>query len=301
MRRPSFPHTWHDFPRSEPEDVPARLAGATIAILNRTAIGASDLEAAPLLRLIAVAATGVDSVDLAACRVRGIAVTNVRDWSTTTVAEHLFGLLLAIRRGLIATHLAVREGAWQRSRHHVVMPDTLPRRLEGSTCGIIGYGSIGRAMETRARGFGMDVIVADRKGDAVVRAGRVPFDEVLSQADVLAICTPLTEETRGLIGSRELGRLRRHCVVLNASRGGVLDESALAAALHAGAIAGAGVDVLEHEPPADGNPLLSLDHPGLIVTPHVAWLSEESLADLREEVMRNIEAFVGGVDRNRVV
>lgn len=300
LRHPAFDHQWHEYPRTAPEDVAGRLTDATIAILNRTPISASMLDAAPQLRLIAVAGTGIDSIDLAACRAKGIAVCNVRDWSTTSVAEHAFALLLALRRGLISVADAMRQGVWQRSDHYCVLPSRFPRRLAGSTLGVIGYGAIGRAIERRGRGFDMNVLIADRKGAPEVRSGRAHFETVLATADAIIVAAPLTSDTKAAIGRDEIARIQTHALLVNISRGGIVDEHALADAVRHGRIAGVAADVLDREPPRDGNPLLDLQGPNVLITPHVAWLTNESLADLREQVIRNIELFIAGAPRNLV-
>lgn len=300
LRMPLFEHQWQEFPRSAADEVAARLGDATIAILNRAPIGAATLDAAPRLRLIAVAGTGVDSIDLAACRARNVAVCNVRDWSTTSVTEHAFALLLALRRGLLSIADGMRGGMWQRSAHYCVLPPRFPRRLAGSTLGIVGYGAIGRAIERRGVAFDMRVLIAERKGASHVRDGRVALDDLLRTADAVIVAAPLNADTRGAIGRHEIAQLQQHALLINVSRGGIVDERALADAVAAGHLAGVAADVLEQEPPRDGNPLLDLQGPQVLVTPHIAWLTDESLADLREQVIHNIELFVAGTPRNLV-
>jgi glycerate dehydrogenase len=246
-----------------------------------------------------VAATGVDGIDLEACRRRGIAVSNVRDWAVS-VPEHVFALILALRRNLIAYHEAIQGGAWQRSSGYLVQLEPVPQALSGATLGIIGHGALGRAVAGIAAGFGMKVLIAERKGAARARAGQVAFTEVLAQSDVLVVLCPLTPETRGMVGAGELALMSRHALLINCARGGIVDEAALAGALQRGELAGAGVDVLEQEPPRAGNPLLDLKQPNLIVTPHVAWVSEQSLRALADQLIGNIEAFQAGAPRNLV-
>jgi len=296
MPAPRFAHEWVNHAATAPEEVAARIREATIAITNQVPISAADLDQAPRLRMVAVAATGYNHVDLAACEERGILVANVRDWSVS-VPEHVFALTLALRRRLAEYQAAVREGEWARSPVYGLMLEPLPRALHGSTLGLVGYGGLARRVERIAHGFGMDVIVADRKG-AAPRSGRVAFDEVISRSDVLVILCPLTPETRGLIGAVELARMKADALLINCARGGIVDEAALAAVLQSGGIGGAGFDVLSEEPPANGNPLLELDLPNLIVTPHMAWASVESERILIDEVIGIIEAFVAGSPRN---
>lgn len=299
VRPPRFPHEWHEYPTSSPDVVVERLQDATIAIIDRVALGEAELAQLPRLKLIAVAATGFDTVDVAACRRRGIAVANVRNWSTS-VSEHVFALILALRRNLLSYHDAVQDGAWQRAENYTLLQDPMPLSLSGSTMGIIGYGGLGRTVAELGKAFGMRVLVAERKGAGELREGRTHFDEVLAESSVLVVLCPLTEETHGLIGSAELGSMPRCSLLINCARGGIVDEQALATALQRGDIAGAGVDVLSQEPPRSGNPLLTLRQPNLIVTPHVAWASVQSLQNLADQLIDNIEAFVAGTPRNLV-
>lgn len=299
LRTPGFSHEWRDYPTSPPDLVVERLRDATIAIIDRVFLGEAELARLPRLKLIAVAATGFDNVDIAACRRRGIAVANVRNWSKS-VPEHVFALILALRRDLLSYHAAVQSGAWQQADNYTLLQDPIPLSLSGNTLGLIGYGALGRAVAELAKAFGMRVLIAERKGAGAIRDGRTGFDEVLAESSVLVILCPLSEETRGLIGSTELESMPRHSLLINCARGGIVDEQALAAALRRGDIAGAGVDVLSQEPPSSGNPLLDLKQPNLIVTPHVAWASVQSLQALADQVIDNIEAFVAGNPRNLV-
>jgi glycerate dehydrogenase len=272
---------------------------ASIAITNKAPITRAVLAAAPKLRLVAVAATGVNNVDLDACRERGVAVCNIRGYAERTVPEHVFMLLLALRRNLIAWRRSLREGAWQRAGQFCLFDHEI-HDLAGSTLGLIGHGSIGRGVQRLAEAFGMRVLLAAHKGAAACRPGYTPFDEVLATADHLSLHTPLTEATRGLIGARELGLMKRSAVLINCARGGVVDEAALVSALTTRRIAGAALDVLAEEPPQQGNPLLDLDLPNLILTPHVAWSSREAMQALGEQLIANIEAFVTGRPVNLV-
>lgn len=297
LRRPAFAHTWTEHATSLPDELRERLRGATIAITNRMYLRAEHLS--PTLRLVAVSATGYECIDLDACRARGVAVCNVRDWSVS-VPEHVFALVLALRRDLRAYDAAVRGGEWSRSRTYGVLKEPMPRALRGGTLGLVGHGALGRGVARIAAGFGMTILVADRKGAARPRPGRVPFDEVLRRSDVLVVLCPLVPETRGLIGAEELSLMKRDALLVNCARGGIVVEQDLADALVAGRLGGAGVDVLEVEPPPQDNPLLRLRLDNLIVTPHVAWASRESLERLGEQLIQNLEAFVAGAPRNLV-
>lgn len=299
LRIPCFPNEWREYPTSSPEEVVERLQDATIAIIDRVFLGEAELAQLPRLKLIAVAATGFDNVDIAACRRRGIAVANVRNWSKS-VPEHVFALILALRRDLLSYHAAIQGGAWQRADNYTLLLEPMPLSLSGNTLGLIGYGGLGRAVAELAGAFGMRVLIAERKGAGTLRNGRTSFAEVLAESSVLVVLCPFTEETRGLIGSAELESMPHHALLINCARGGIVDEQALADALRRGDIAGAGVDVLSQEPPRSGNPLLALKQPNLIVTPHVAWASVESLQALADQLIDNIEGFVAGTPRNLV-
>ena len=296
---PAFEHTWVEHPRTPAGEVGEALWRASIAITNKAPITRAALEAAPKLRLVAVAATGVDNVDLEACRERGVAVTNIRGYAEHTVPEHVFMLLLALRRNLVAWR-TLNAGAWQRAREFCLFDHEI-HDLHGSTLGVIGHGSIGRGVERLAQAFGMQVLLAEHRDAAVCRPGYTPFDEVLSRADHLTLHCPLTDATRGLIGAREFGLMRRNAVLINCARGGIVDEAALITALTTRRIAAAALDVLATEPPSAGNPLLDLDLPNLLITPHVAWSSREAMQALGEQLIRVIEAFVAGRPVNLVV
>jgi glycerate dehydrogenase len=272
-----------------------RLHRASICITNKIPLRAAALAQLSWLRLIAVAATGTDIVDLDAAKARGITVCNIRGYAETTVPEHVLGLLFALRRNLLAYASDVQNGAWQRSAQFCAHLHEI-RDLAGSTLGVIGYGVLGQAVARRAEALGMRVLAYDvRRAD-----GLVDFDTVLRESDAITLHLPLTPETHGMIGADELSRMQPHALLINTARGGLVDEPALAAALRAGTLAGAGVDVLSAEPPAEGNVLLAPDIPNLIVTPHVAWASQQAQAVLAEQLVGNLEAFCRGAPRNVV-
>ncbi|HEY5973266.1 MAG TPA: D-2-hydroxyacid dehydrogenase [Geobacteraceae bacterium] len=299
LRKPCFDHHWQEYPVTAQEQVVQRLKNATIAITDRVSLGEAQLAQLPKLRLIAVAATGVDGIDLEACSRLGIAVANVRNWSIS-VPEHVFALILALRRNLPGYHELVRSGAWQKAQSYSLIQDPIPLALRGETLGIIGYGALGQAVARLAEAFGMEILVAEHKDAGSLRESRTAFSRVLEASDVIVLLCPLTEKTRGLMGTAELSKMRRHALLINCARGEVVDEVALSKALQEGTIAGAGLDVLSQEPPVDGNPLLCLHHSNLIITPHVAWVSERSMQELAEQLIGNLEAFASGTPRNLV-
>ncbi len=287
---------WYDTTRSE--QVAERIAGADVVVSNKVVLDRALIAEAPALRLIAVAATGTNNIDVAAANEFGVTVSNVRAYATPAVVQHTFALMLALATRLPQYTAAVEAGDWARSEQFCLL-DYPIFELAGRTLGIVGYGELGQAVARAARAFGMEVLVAARPGQRP-GPGRIALDALLPQVDVLSLHCPLTEQTRGLIDARALALLPDHALLINTARGGIVDESALAAALRTGHIGGAGVDVLSVEPPRAGNPLLEAGIPNLILTPHTAWASRESRQRMLDEVAYNIRAFVDGEPRNRV-
>ena len=299
FRRPAFDHEWIEHGESRPDQVVERLRGATIVISNKLALREPDLSRLPDLKLIAIAATGYDCVDLDYCRGHGIAVCNVRGYAANSVSEHVLMLILALRRNLHAYREDVQQGRWQHSKQFCLYTHPL-HDLRGSTIGIIGYGAIGRAMARLAESIGMRVLIFERKNAAMVREGRTPFAEALRQSDVITLHCPLTNENQDMLGRVEFALMKREALLINTARGGLIEDTALIEALQEGLIAGAGLDALRTEPPLERTPLLDLDLPNLIVTPHVAWASNEAMQALADQLIDNIEAFVSGQPRNLV-
>jgi glycerate dehydrogenase len=226
-------------------------------------------------------------------------VSNVPNYAQHSVPEHVFMMILALRRNLLKYDAAVRSGRWAASPHFSLLDFPIDV-LRGTTLGLIGYGAIAKEVEKLGRAFGMEILIAERKGVVKVRKGRSPFAGVLKHSDVVSVHFPLTPETRGWIGAAELAMMKPEALLINTARGGLVDEAALAKALKSGSLGGAGVDVLSEEPPRNGNPLLDPEIPNLIVTPHVAWASRQAQAMLAEEIVKNMEAFVAGKPRNVV-
>jgi glycerate dehydrogenase len=300
VRRPGFAHEWREHTGiPSPEETARLLERATIAIVNKVPLREDMLAKLPKLRMIAVAATGTDNVDIAACKARGIVVSNVRGYAEHTVPEHAFCLILALRRNLLAWREDVKRGKWQQAERFCLSGHPV-EDLHGSTLGIFGEGSIGQGVARLARGFGMHVLFADHAPPKAPDVKFTPADEVLARSDVISLHLPLNEETRNLIGTAQLAKMKRSALLINTARGGLVDEHALAEALRAGTIAGAGFDVLSVEPPQDGNPLLELDLPNFILTPHVAWSGRQAMQALADQLMDNVEDFVRGAPRNVV-
>lgn len=299
VRRPAFAHTWTEYAASTADEARTRLHGATIAITNKVPLRAETLAQLPDLQMIAVAATGTDIIDLAACRERGIIVSNIRNYAYAAVPEHTFALILALRRNLIAYRLDVEAGRWQQSERFCLFNHPI-LDLHGSRLGLFGYGALGKAVARIARGFGMEVVVHTRTPADDADVTNVSWDELLQTSDVLSLHAPLNDQTRHCIGAAELARMKRSSLLINTARGGLVDEAALALALQTGVIAGAGFDVLSKEPPAPDNVLLNLRLPNFILTPHNAWASTQAMQGLADQLIGNIEAFAANKPVNIV-
>jgi glycerate dehydrogenase len=299
FRTPAFEHEWIEFGETSLDQVVERLAPATIAICNKFPLRTETLSQLPKLRLIAVAATGVDNVDLAYCRSHDIAVCNTRGYAVNSLPEHALMLMLALRRNLIAYRNDVRAGRWHEAKQFCLLDHRIGD-LRGATLGIVGFGKLGKSMAQLGRAIGMELLIAEHKDANVVRDGRVGFHEVLRQSDVLSLHCPLTPETNNLISAAELAQMKPDAILINTARGGLIDDRALIEALRNGRLAGAGIDVLRNEPPRDGNPLLEVDLPNLIVTPHNAWASRQAMETLADQLIDNLDAFVRGSPQNLV-
>jgi glycerate dehydrogenase len=297
FRRPEFEHEWVEYPESFAPQVAERIRDATIIISNKLSLGEPQLNGAPNVKLIAIAATGSDCVDLEYCRRRGITVCNVRGYAANSVPEHVLMLILALRRNLLAYRADVREGKWQQSKQFCLLTHPL-NDIKGSTIGIIGHGAIGKSMAQLAEAVGMNVLLAEYKNARDIRPSRTSFAEVLRESDVVTLHCPLTEETRDMFGPEEFAIMKPSALMINTARGALIQDAALVEALQSGLIAGAAVDCLREEPPRNGSPLLNLNLPNFIVTPHVAWASDEAVQALADQVIDNIEAFVAGRARN---
>ena len=299
LRKPRFDHGWTEHAATAHADVVERLRGATIAITNKVPLRADDLARLPQLQMIAVAATGTDIVDLAACRARGIVVSNIRNYAVHTLPEHVFALMLALRRNLIAYRAEIEAGQWQKSERFCLFDHPIAD-LAGSRFGLVGYGALGKSVARIARAFGMDVCVHTRSPVDDDEVRQVGWDELLETSDIISLHLPLNEQTRNLIAAPELARMKRSALLINTARGGLVDEAALAQALRDGVIAGAGFDVLSKEPPPADNVLLKLRLPNFILTPHTAWASAQAMQVLADQLIDNLEAWVAGAPRNVV-
>ncbi|MGE8519182.1 MAG: D-2-hydroxyacid dehydrogenase [Alcaligenes faecalis] len=296
-----FKHELQVYGRTAPDQVAERIADAEIVISNKVALRREHLQAAPNLKMIALAATGSDNIDLDAARERQIVVSNIRDYAVRSVPEHVFALIFALRRNICAYRQSVKEGRWQEAQQFCYF-DYPIRDLAGSTLGLIGSGSLGQAVATMGRALGMKVIFAQRRGQTVVSNAddRLPFEQVLVQADILSLHCPLTAETQNMLGMAEFERMApRRPLLINTARGGLIDNQALEHALRQGWLGGAGIDVCTPEPPpADHILMRLLDLPNYILTPHIGWASQEAMQALANQLIENIAAFHRGEARH---
>lgn len=282
------------------EEVAEVIADASVVMLNKLRLDRATLEAAPALRLVLLSATGTDNVDLEAARERGIGVCNLHDYCTTSVVQHVLAAMLLLTHKLREYDALVRSGAWQRGDQFCLL-DYPIRELAGRRLGVVGHGTLGRAVARAASlALGMEVLVADRAGGERV-PGRHDLAEMLPQVDVLTLHCPLTPQTRGLIGAPQLAAMKPDALLVNTARGALVHSAALVDALRAGRLGGAAIDVLPQEPPVNGDPLLAPDVPNLIVTPHVAWAARDARQRCLDEMARNVEDFLRGGHRGRVV
>jgi len=279
--------------------MPQQMRDADIVLVNKLALNRELLQGAAKLKLITLAATGTNNVDLVAARERGIGVCNLRAYCTASVAQHAWALILSLTQHIPEYSRLSRDGSWVRDEAKAVLAHPV-RELNARIFGVIGWGELGKATARIAEGFGMQVIVANRPGGAR-SDGRLDLDQLLRVADIVSCHCPLTDATRGMIGARELGLMKPDALLINTARGALIDSAALAAALRAGRLGGAGLDVLPEEPPVHGNPLLDADIPNLLVTPHVAWAAREARQRCLDEMAENIRDFRRGGRRGRVV
>ena len=294
-----FPHTLSSYGTTEAHETLARIRGADIVITNKVVISAQAFAENPQLKLVAVTATGVNNVDVEAAKQNGTAVCNIRAYGNESVAEHAFMMMITLMRNLPAYQRDVAAGLWENSPFfcHLGAP---MRDLNGKTLAIFGRGNIGKTLATYAQAFKMNVVFAEHKNAQSVRDGYVSFDEAIRSADVVSLNCPLTPQTANMIGEAELQQMKSGAILINCGRGGLVDEAALVAVLKYGQIGGAGFDVLTQEPPRDGNPLLKARLPNLIVTPHIAWASQEAANRLFDILLDNINRFMAGNPQNLV-
>lgn len=287
---------------TSPAELEARLEHADIVISNKVVLNAAALAHSGRLKLVCIAATGTNIVDLEQAQNLGIAVCNVRGYATPSVVQHVFSLLLALNVRLREHSEAVDQGLWQKQQCFCWL-DYPFSEIAGKKLGIVGFGELGRAVAALAAAFGLKVLVSIRPGSIAndkTEVGRVAFDKLIAEVDFLSLHCPLAENTQHLINANTLALMKPGLVLINTARGGLIDEEALAAALRQGTIRAAGLDVLSLEPPENSNPLLQLKLPNLIITPHIAWAAIESRQRLFDQLVDNIQGFIDGKLPNQV-
>src|SRR5882757_11324570 len=284
---------------SNESKIAERIQDADVALLNKLELTRELLFGAPRLKLVALAATGTNNVDLIAARDRGIAVCNLRAYCTASVVQQVWGLILSLTQHVCEFSRLSKDGSWARDEAGTVFSQPI-RELSGRIFGVVGWGELGRGAARVAETFGMRVAIANRAGEAP-QAGRMDLDELLAKADIVSLHCPLNLATRGLIGARELALMKPDALLINTARGALIDSAALAAALKAGRLGGAGIDVLPQEPPLDGDPLLDSIFPDLFLTPYIAWSAREARQRCIDEKPTNIRDFRDGGRRGRVV
>ncbi len=298
IRRPEFQHEWIDHPASQADEVAQRIGNASIVVVNKVRLNRENLAPARQLKLIALAATGTDNVDLDYCAERGIVVSNIRGYAVHSVPEHTFALILALSRNLIGYRQDVHHDAWSQSGQFCFFNEPLID-LHGKTLGVYGRGSIGQAVARLGRAFGMHTMFAGHKGRGDMGAPYTPFEQVVETADIHTLHCPLLPATRNMIDQVQLRRMKATALVINAARGGLVVEEDLAKALREGWIAGAALDVLSREPPPSGHPMVELSkRRNFILTPHTAWAGSRTMQTLADQLIDNLEAFVAGTPRN---
>lgn len=283
------PWVYHD--NTSQEQVIERIREAEIVVSNKVLLDRAAIFAANRLKLICVAATGYNNVDLAAAAERNIPVCNVRNYATSSVAQHTLMFMLNFACRFVEYQQLIKKGGWQTSTYFCPL-DFSVTELTGKTLGIIGYGELGSAVANLAKAFGMRLLIAEHKSASPVRPGRMIFDEVIRQSDFITLHCPLSQDTHHLISSRELHLMKPSAYLINTARSGLINEDDLLQALHSGQIAGAAIDVLKEEPPVNGSPLLDYPHPNLLITPHSAWASMESRQRMINLLADNIRNFL---------
>jgi len=285
------PLDWDMYEQTSASETINKTMDAEIVISNKVLIDKKVIDKAKKLKLICIAATGTNNVDLDYAKEKGVQVCNVRAYGTNSVVQHVFTVLLMLMRSIPQYQAAIKKGDWQKSKEFCLL-DYPIEELTGKTFGIIGYGELGKGVAKIAEAFGMRVVVAARN-KTETPAG-LSLAELLSQSDVVSLHCPLTAETENMIDKKELSMMKSNAVLINMARGGLVNEKALAGALLNKQIAAAAIDVLVNEPPEKNSPLLQLDLPNLIITPHIAWASRTARQNVLNQAMQNIQNYMSG-------
>ena len=288
------------FGATDDSQIGERIRDAEFVFANKFRLTPELLEYAAKLRFIGITATGTDNVDLESAKQHGVAVCNIRAYCTQSVVEHVFGVMLMLTHSLGRYDKSVRAGEWQQADDFCMLTHPV-RELSAMTLGIVGYGELGRGVARIAAAFGMRILVSQRPGSGEQGNDRIPFEKVLQQADVISLHCPLNETTRHLFDANAFRQMKNGAFLINTARGALVDSAALVDALHSGQLAGAAIDVLANEPPVHGDPILDYAGDKLVITPHIAWATNEARQNAINELAENVEAFLTGKERNRVV
>ena len=301
IRPPAFPHEWTDYETTlTPQQAIQRAHNADILIINKVPVTQSLISACPKLKMIAVAATGVDQIDLKACKARQITVSNIRNYAIQSVSEHVVGMILSLRRQILQYRQEVIDGRWQKENNFCFFSEPI-QDINGAVLGIIGYGALGQATAKLAHALGMQVQYTSPSEKPTDFAQAVDLDTLLQTSDVISCHCPLTDATHHLLDAPAFNKMKAGAIVINAARGAVVDEQALATALITKQIAGAAIDVLPQEPPMKNSPLMRLaQQSNVILTPHIAWASQQAMRILARQLIDNIEAYVNGNPVNTI-
>ncbi len=290
--------TLHDL--TSPDQVAERIAGATVVITNKVPITDASLAANPGVKLVVSAATGVNQIDLEGCKARGVMVCNVAGYSTDSVAQHTFALLLNLVTA-VDRYSATCSKDWPASPFFSRLDHPITE-LAGRTLGIVGLGTIGRAVAKIAEAFGMKVVAFSREqAPADTDIPRLSGEAFFKTCDVISLHCPLTPQTQHFINRETLALMKTSALLLNTGRGPLIDEAALAEALRAGTIGGAGLDVLSVEPPPADHVLFAKDLRNLLITPHTAWSSQEARQRLLDGIIADVRGFLDGTPVNQIV
>ncbi len=283
--------TFSAYDHTSIENVLEHIGTAEVVITNKVVINRNTMLACQNLKLICVSATGTDNIDLDAARDLGICVKNVTGYATPSVVQHTFALLLALTTRWPQYHRDVKQGHWSRSPFFCLL-DYPASELAGKQLGIIGYGELGQGVARIAEAFDMQVAVCESlRSDGIQKSGRIPFEQLIAESDVITLHCPLSVETRHLINAHVFKAMKPSAFLINVSRGDIVNEPDLLAALERGEIAGAALDVLKEEPPSLNHSLTTASHPNLIITPHSAWVTKECRQRLVKAVAKNIKQF----------
>ncbi len=289
---------WYWYDKIAVQDIVEAVAGADVVVTNKVILDQTFFTSARSVKLVCAAATGFNNIDIQAARHSGVDVCNIRAYATPSVVQHVFSILLSLVTSQPSYRRDIYNGSWTSSDFFCLFDHPI-RELQGLNIGIVGYGELGQAVAGVARAFGMKVLVAKRHSDDN-RPGRIELHSLLSVSDVVSLHCPLTDTTEGLIGAEELSLMKPDAILINTARGGLVDEMALMSALQENRLGGAGLDVLEQEPPSANHPLIQQSMDNLIITPHCAWASRQSRQRLVDEIAENIRVFSEGGERNLV-